>query len=397
MLDALQQRFFRVGWLMPVIFPLAEIGGRGLFNSLAGIYVLWGGMALVRSRPVMDRAVGLSYGLLLLAFLLSAVQAADAGAVLKDWARYALHTLAFVFTLAALQRNGQGMAILFNAYGKAALATLAVVYALLPWQVTQDDFNPTGYLREDNLPFLAPFLLYWVMRRVPLRWRWPSLVFAGTVLLVYVAASQGRAALLGLLVAGGIATWLLAGRGRWKIFLAGAIVAALAVMANPDRFSRGILHEDAANKGSWVEMLDRFSSFRISIWRTAIEHPPESLWTGIGMGQVKHSATGEGLEQFVARHFHNFLLDCWYETGFIGLAALLLFVGLGFVRGVKVWHESQGEPAIQSVLLLVSAAALVAAALLSFSYTSRQFSLYLFVLLAAMHHLYYQRHAGAKE
>lgn len=393
MLETLQQRFFRIGWLMPVIFPLAEIGGRGLFNSLAGIYVLWGGMALVRSRPVMDRAAGLSYGLLLLAFLLSAVQAADAGAVLKDWARWALQTLAFLYTLAALQRHRQGVEILFDAYGKAALATLILVYALLPWQVTRDDFDPTGYLREDNLPFLAPFLLYWVARRAPARWLWLLPVVAGTALVVYVVASQGRAALLGLLVAGGIAAWLLAGRGRWKIFLAGAIVAALAVMANPDRFSRGVIHEDTANKGDWVEMLDRFSSFRISIWRTAMEHPPESPWTGIGMGQVKRSATGEGLQRFVAKHFHNFLLDCWYETGFIGLAALLLFVGFGFVRGVKVWHESQGEPAVQSALLLASAAALVAAALLSFSYTSHQFSLYLFVLLAAMHHLYYQRHA----
>ena len=40
--DALREAFFRQGWLLLAVLPLTQIGGRALFNLVAGLYVVWG-------------------------------------------------------------------------------------------------------------------------------------------------------------------------------------------------------------------------------------------------------------------------------------------------------------------------------------------------------------------
>ena len=82
-------------------------------------------------------------------------------------------------------------------------------------------------------------------------------------------------------------------------------------------------------------------------------------------------------------HLHNFLFDAWYETGLVGLTALLTFVTVPLVRGWRI-ARAGGEQGVWAGLFLASAAALLVAGLLSFSYASRQFALYLPMLLAAL-------------
>lgn len=380
-----QQSFFRLGWLTPVILPLAEIGGRGLFNTLAVVYVLWGMLAVGNRFPRMDRVLALAYGGLIVGFLVSAIAAADPVTVLKDWGRWLLQALAFVLTLAALQQTADNLKRLIAAFGLAALITLVVLYLLLPGQVAQADFDPARFLKEDNLPFLAPFLMYWIWNHTAGIWQRLGMAAAGLLILAYVLGSQGRAAFLGLLVAALAGAWLLKERGRWKIVLLVLVLAGVGVGLGLDRFTRGSLQDAGVG---WEQVLDRFSSNRFSIWSRAIEQPPASVWTGIGLGQVKRTATADELKPFAASHFHNFLLDCWYETGFVGLAGMLVFLLLMLRRGWYAWRCASGEARYQAVLLLAAALAIITSALLSFSYTSRQFSLYLLVLFAGMHHLY---------
>ena len=54
-LNDMQDAFFRWGWLIPAALPLAQVGGRGLFNSIAVLYAVWGLVALWRRRSRLDR------------------------------------------------------------------------------------------------------------------------------------------------------------------------------------------------------------------------------------------------------------------------------------------------------------------------------------------------------
>ena len=64
------EAFFRQGWLLPAVLPLTQIGGRALFNVVAGSYALWGLLSLWSRRKQLDRMTALLYLLLLSVFLL---------------------------------------------------------------------------------------------------------------------------------------------------------------------------------------------------------------------------------------------------------------------------------------------------------------------------------------
>ena len=112
---------------------------------------------------------------------------------------------------------------------------------------------------------------------------------------------------------------------------------------------------------------------------------------GVGLGTVAQNATllrfqlGEDFKQ--VKHLHNFLLDAWYETGLLGLGALLGMLGSVLVRLLLVWRDLSVMQRQQAGIWLAAAAALLSAGLLSFSYTSRQFACYLFLCLGGLSHL----------
>jgi len=85
-----------------------------------------------------------------------------------------------------------------------------------------------------------------------------------------------------------------------------------------------------------------------------------------------------------AKHLHNFLLDAWYETGIIGLMSLLAWLGLMLRRGVRAWRSADGLAQQHAGLFLAASMAILTSGLFSFSYRSKPFSIYLFILLAAL-------------
>ena len=80
---------------------------------------------------------------------------------------------------------------------------------------------------------------------------------------------------------------------------------------------------------------------------------------------------------------HNFLLEAWYETGILGVGALLALIGSVFWRLARRWNGLSFQDRQRAGVVLAAALAILGAALLSFSYTSRHFA-YLFVCLGAL-------------
>lgn len=392
LMDALDRQFLKHGWLMPALFPLAQVGGRGLFNSLAGIYVLWGLLVLLRHPPRWSRVSAAAYGLLLVAFLASVLQAPDRADSFKNWLVYALHTLAFPLTLMALQRVPEAGSRLLAAWGASGLALVLLLYLLLPLQMAEPGFQPTQHMKEDNLPFLTPLVLLWLASLPRAGLRRVAQVTLFLLVLGYIVFSQGRAALAALGVMSVV--YLMLGM-RWRsgraVMVAGAVVLAGVVLSGQGFFRA--LHLGDGSDG-WVT-LDRFTSGRTQIWRQAVAHPPESLAFGVGMGQIGYSR--EALEVapgHAVGHLHNFLMDAWYETGWFGLLSLLGFVGVGIVHGLRAVRFGNERQRRLAAALLAAVAALLVAALFSFSYASRQLSLYMFVLLGALEYLCLETRLG---
>ncbi len=378
MRERLQIAFDSWGWLLVTWLPLAQVLGRAPGNLLAAGYLLWAALALIgRPLPRPRWLLGL-YALMLLAFLLGVPAAQDLGRAVDAWVNFAGHTLALVITLSVLLRREGGVETLLRSLARCALAVVAALYLkLLVLMLAPGELEPTLQLQEDNLPLLLPFLLYWAAG-LPAHWRRAAAVGLTGIALAYVLLAQGRAALLGTLAA--VLVYGVLG-AQWPVRLAAAVVAGLlllAVVAGGSYMLRGA--ELGAPGG---ELVARISSDRTILWRQAIEHPPARPWVGVGMGNVRYSEAVI-LPDKTLRHLHNFVLDAWYETGWLGLAALLAFLGGAAYAGLRGMARLDPQSRRQSGAFAASAAAILTAALLSYSYGSLPFSIYLMLVIAAM-------------
>ena len=371
--------FLRWGWLLPAALPLAQVLGRGVFNTLGGIYFLWallalpglrGGFTAVRREPFF-----ILYVALLALWAFSLTLAADPAKGAETLARYTQYSLTGLFTYLALQHHADGPRRLVQAMVWGALLTLGVLLLQLPYYVWATTFDPTQQLREDNLPWLLPF----VLGAFALAGRARSLALAVVLACAfYILVSQGRAALIGLVVA--LAVYgLLGTRLRVRTVLAAALVVLLAGALLSERFFRGItgLSFDFAT-------LDLFTSGRASLWVQALSMPPENIWLGVGLGNVGSHQAVLQIGEVAVKHLHNFLIDAWFETGLLGLAALLTLFASAYGALMRSWSSLSANDRTLAAAAVAASAALLAAGLFSFSYTSRQFGLYLYLVFVLM-------------
>lgn len=398
MRERIRTTFFEYGWLLPLLTPAAQVGGRALINILLLVYLLWALIAMPGNRVRIERPALMLYALLLVAYLISIPGAQDMHGALHEWIKFTLHSLAFYFTLVVLLSRPPALQQLLTYLGYAGLLLLTALMVMMLWDMTQPDFLPVAALIEDNLPFLAPFMLVLLWRSINSRYRVPVIVVVALTIFGYVLYSEGRAALLGLIAALFLSMLLVLRTGRVRALIISAVVLGGAVAITSATFFREhrgapavVQAQTQAGDAHWVAKLDRFTSYRTVLWRQAMQHPPQNLLTGVGMANVAlsgHVTTLEvpGNTEVHLGHLHNFVFDAWYETGFIGLTALLVFVAYPFRRGWQV-ARAGGESAAPAGLLLASVAALLMGGLLSFSYASRQFALYLPMLLAALWYL----------
>ncbi|MBK8507160.1 MAG: O-antigen ligase family protein [Candidatus Competibacteraceae bacterium] len=387
---ALHQRvesaFFQHGWLLPALLPLAELGGRGLYNTLVSLYGVWGLLGLWSRRQRLDPAVTLFYLLVLGVFLAGIPGAMSAGESMRLWPGFLASSLSLLLVQAALWESPDALDRLLRAVALVGVSVLIGLYGLAMYyrlEFSGRSFDPVLQLQEDNLPFLLPFLLAWIWwRDGDVRRRYGGMAAAVAIVLAYVALSEGRAALLGLLVGLIVFGKLVLGwRWRWIAALAAAVLAA-AIVLNPEPFRK--MNLDPARP------LDAFTAGRTALWRQALAHPPQRPWLGVGLGNGHRAAEILSFElngqKIQVHHLHNFLLEAWYETGILGVGALLGLISAVFGRLARRWERLSLQDRQRAGVLLAAASGIMGSALLSFSYTSRHFA-YLFLCLGALSYL----------
>lgn len=380
----LQKAFFSWGWLTPTVLPIAQVLGRAVFSILIVFYFLWGTLSLYGQQQKLERSVLGLFGALLLAFLMSVPGAEDLARAWHKWLKFLVYSTCFVFMLAALRQEEGNFERLCRAFALAGVGLLVVLYLHLGYVLwTSAEFIPTQQLKEDNLPFLLPFLLYGLQRVEKGAYR---AVLGGVLLLsvlFYVVLSEGRTALLALLVALVLYGVLVM---RWhlgKVLLSALLMAAVLITV----FSTTFTHVESAMKDeeTWIETLDRVSSGRTVLWRQAFIYPPESVVTGVGMGNARYAEKALTLDEGEqVRHFHNLFIDAWYETGLFGLIAMTAWLVFILARAWSDWQKSTAENRDQISLLLSSSFAILTAAQLGPSYASSLVSVHLMVLFAAL-------------
>ena len=382
MLTRVRNEYFAWGWLLIAWLPLLQIIGRGVFNIVGAAALLWAAIALSGRRIVIDRALLSLYAILVLTFLLSVAVAGDRSVAWHHWYEYFLYTLFCLFTLATLQHVNAGLSRFLRALGWSGLTMVVILYAWLVVQVQQPGFSPERIMREDNLPLLAPFMLYTIQHVFRLKhWRWISLLVLLPVF-GYVVGSEGRAALVGLCIGLLAYSRLVSGirlRNTIPIALAGIVIA---MFLHQGQFRLG-----ASEGGTFAHTLDKLSTYRTAIWRHALANPPENIWLGTGMGNVRDHPEiltirlADNTKIQVGKHLHNFVLDCWYATGMLGLAALLAWLGFLIWRSLRTWRQATNLLRAQVGTLIAAGFAILGNAFLSYSYGSKQFGVYLFTFL----------------
>ncbi|MGH8508782.1 MAG: O-antigen ligase family protein [Gammaproteobacteria bacterium] len=351
-----------------------------MFTLSAVLFLAWALTSVVSEKLEIDRSIVVLYAVLAVAFLLGVPGAAEPDTGFKEWSKFLAYSSGFFFILASLQRVPDAVQRLITGFGVSGLIVLATLYLMLFVHAGDEDFRPNRQMLEDNLPFLTPFILYYLHEH---KGR-PTLVLVLLAAITgYIVLSQGRSALLGLVVAlGGYAAAVL--RWRIRILAAGAfVIVSVLVGSYGSQFMRGAWSRQAV-----IEVVDDFTSYRSMLWRHALAAPPNHPLVGVGMGNRNRSLMSMKIRRSgvvaQAKHFHNFLFDAWYETGVIGLMSLLAWLGFMLRRGARAWRSADGPTRQHAGLFLAASMAILTSALFSFSYRSKPFSIYLFIFLAAL-------------
>lgn len=380
-----QQLFFRYGWALPAVLPLAQIFGRTVFTMLGVVYIIWAATALYGRRYSFDMRIMAAYLLLVLAYALAVPFAAEPLRLLEDYMIFLVFSLIPLFTLASLACVENAQRRLVDVIAWVAALAVILLYLQLAYGLSQPKFVPEHFMREDNLPFLAPFLIYRLRRRYSgSGGRWLAGAAVASIL-AYVLMSHGRAALVGLIVGMGAYAYLVMAHPLRRIALAAVALLCMAVFARGQDFIERLRHATTME-----DSMDTLSSMRTAMWRSALANPPDNIWIGVGIGNASSSskvfsAAVGGQEKRAPKHLHNFLLDCWYETGVAGLGALLVWLGTLLHRAINNWRHSLDDQKERIGVMLAASFAIIANALFSYSYLSKQFVIYLslFLLVAA--------------
>lgn len=384
-LKLVRSHFFRWGWLAPAFLPLASVAGRGAFNIVSGVYFLWA-LVSVSLAPGKESAIWqqrwflASYGLMLLVWSLSLTQSSDPQSGGHHLLRYLQFSLTGLFTLVALQQTPLQLPRLMRAMAWGSLLLILLLYLQLPYFLFAVEFVPEQQLHEDNLPWLLPFLLLALFPRS----RGWLLSVAIVAFALYIGLSHGRAALLAMLAALAVFSLLGLNMSKRQLLIIAMAVVALGIVFG-QWFLRGV-----SNLAFDFATVNRLTTHRAIIWRQALNSPPENPWLGIGFGNVAsrtdvlYIGNVPGFGEVTHKHLHNFILDAWFETGVIGLSTFLVMLGVVFTRVYRKWPGLDQEHRRIAAAALAGVAALLTAGLLSFSYTSKQFALFLYVLLAVL-------------
>jgi len=382
----LRDKFYLYGWLMPVLLPIAETIGRAVFNLVFYVYLLWA-LADGGRYPRLKKVHWFLFFGLLVAFGLSVANmpsGQEQANSFEQLVKYMAHALVFVITLKALQENKDGQLILMRALGIVGVVVVIILTVMLIYFYTGPNFDRSQLANKDTLPWLVPFSL-WLMLIMPRTSNAVRFTLSGLLLvpaLIYILLSEGRTALLSLIVAAGGFYWLYL-RLNWRKVLAGLVVLASILFVSMPYLLRGA-HLDGGGMQSYV---DKLSSGRTVLWRQALESPPPSILFGVGFSNAEGKQNVTYIGNAKVRHLHNVILDCWYETGLVGLSLFVAWIFYHMVLLCSALKTADENMRRKGIVLLCSILAILVAGLVTMGHASRLFGIYLFLLFAMVAHM----------
>ena len=385
-LAALRSAFLRLGWLAPALFPVANIGGRGLFNTLFFGYILWALLALSHLRRKDLIEGGKHLAMLGCAYAPSIFIAEDAARAIKIWATVLLYMSTGAITYAVLRDDPKKITPLLRALAIGALAALTACYLdLFKTALTSENLVPRLDLRTVDLVIFAPFLVGYSISTPHTARTLTKALAAYALTAGMVIFADERTTLVSFLAASVTLCLLVTRISALRVLASGLALLALALVLNGDALLRGLeLGDDL------FQRLDQFSSGRLTLWHQAIQHPPANPWFGVGMGNTQgyHEVVSIGsLEGHTVRHLHNLWLDAWYETGLVGVGTLALVLIMSLVRSIEAWRTLPQTQRLQAGLLLSATCAVLVQTQFSISHASREFNIYAMLFLAVLAHL----------
>jgi len=380
-MNSISKQFFNWGWLIPAVLPLTQLGGRALFNLVILIYFIWGAVVFIYEKTPLNKRYLFLFCMLLISYSLSIPLAADPYRALHKWINYFVMASVFPITWMVLEKQGEAAAQhMVKWLALLGMAMVVVAYGQLIYLLLQSGFTPTQQLKEDSMPYLLPFILLFFSRIKNIEVRWLGIITATSAILLYVFLSEGRAAQLA--VAFALFLYFIAALDiRWYIACLISFACILVVaLGNLETF----VQLSGSEQGIY-DVMNRFTSFRWELWDHALTHAPDWNLIGYGMGNIRY------IDEIVTlssgskvAHLHNFILDLWFETGWLGLIAFLTFITSIISAAAKRLASIQFEKRMIAGAALAGSGAILLAGLFSFSYNSRQFGVYLMLCLALL-------------
>ncbi|MES9902468.1 MAG: O-antigen ligase family protein [Sedimenticola sp.] len=365
------------GWLLLAWVPFAYSIGRGLGNSVFIIFFFYALFSLRRTDINWKPALSTLYLLFLAAFFLSVPGAVSVSDALQGWLKVVLWSSSFFLVLIALRQGEFRWRRLATWFGVAAflaggnfLGELALVY----WQGGYVAGTVSGLVASYLFPFGLNLLLE---RGVNTK----SIIGASLYSVVLMA---------GLLLADSSTEVLVAGAGlvvylslvaRRRLLLVLGLMAVVTLTLGSELYPKLSSMEGQSLR----QVMSLLSSYRTELWLGALEHPPENQWIGVGLRNTAHYAV---VKTVGVKSLHNFVIATWYETGVIGLVALLAF--LSYVGGrpgawlascATLLHRQEAAPWVAGIVGVLIANSLDGAA------KTFSFSCVLFVCLAVLWHM----------
>jgi O-antigen ligase len=161
----------------------------------------------------------------------------------------------------------------------------------------------------------------------------------------------------------------------WRVALALLLIIGTVVAVMPN-VMRGALDVPS------TQVLDRLTSGRAVLWRQAIQHPPENPWVGIGFANKDGKSVVTYIGDEKVKHLHNLLMDCWYEIGYLGLAAFIFWMGYHWWLLLRMSQNGNDVEKKQAAILCASIVAMMVEGMFAVSMNSRMFSVYLCLVFA---------------
>lgn len=385
MFEQLRNRFYQIGWLVPTILPLTMIGGRGLFHTVFYLYILWALLSARRLRLDNLKPFLTLYLCMLGAYALSIPFAIDPALALKLWGTLILYTTSALITLSIIQNDRGKLQRLLSAFGVAGLIALALSYAgLIRIMLTQETFVPRLQMESVHLVIYLPFMLAWFWSRLrPGVNRTAGILFVLALVAGYIVLSEERASFISLICAVACFFMLVARVNARRAILLTCGAALVALTLNGQGLLRGLASGD-----DLFSRLDSLSSYRLSLWTQALEHPPEHPLVGVGMGNVRHyDAVMQLPGDNKVKHLHNIWMDAWYDTGLAGLSLLVAIIAYVLSGTVTAWRKMSTDTRRQAAILLTAGLTLLTQAQFIISYASREIGIYFFICLALLAYL----------